>query len=649
MTVPAVLFCLLMLPTVHAQMQNLMRPSSNFRWEPCFHSQQKLLTCVNSSTYRYLDCETGGFVEGSDRLCREGFECTALRPHSVLGSCRAVRNTNVRGGGGIGTHLLRSVDYQIVETVNADELNRCKANASNPTIDAIEGRMLCEVIQATEIIQPTFGHSLGNTWLTRSPATGTGSIDGCQFSSAQEWRECVGANVAKLANLLVARSPHLLFAAGLMEFLNVANLDDPTNWVQRCCVPNTVGSWGGNDTCVPNVRSSCGQDYYISWGKVYLDAGIRSFFFGQSRLTGGGRSCNSDGTGCSRVSIAGAEGFALVITALRQYADAQGYGEVYFGPQAASGFELSNGTDIADWAYGAQHLFARDEWLVQPFGVNGTAPPLGPQWYGSMDLHDANRMNNANRLPVMLDFDNFSGDEDRPDDIRRLSAWPNKTRAQFVQTLWHTMRMYNSRVTVSIPLSKAAGGNWPKFKQPQSQCWSGAWGDARGDGVYFGAISCGIVDVAKTLFEQHDQPSVAEVLDAVDHNHLGTALQSPDLTAVWGFLTLLGRDFSNTHEYSDAVKSLPDLVLGARGARGAFARSILSSPEFSKSECATNSSCVAERLETFLCLRTPECMHDVGGSAFSDVDYIDALSAAADRMSLFGNAALIDPSWCVGC
>ena len=34
-----------------------------------------------------------------------------------------------------------------------------------------------------------------------------------------------------------------------------------------------------------------GSRYYTEWGKAYLDAGVRAFFFGQSRLTGGGRAC----------------------------------------------------------------------------------------------------------------------------------------------------------------------------------------------------------------------------------------------------------------------------------------------------------------------------------------------------------------------
>ena len=99
-----------------------------------------------------------------------------------------------------------------------------------------------------------------------------------------------------------------------------------------------------------------GSRYYTEWGKAYLDAGVRAFFFGQSRLTGGGRACDADGSGCSRVSAAGAAGFAKVLRNLKAYAGEKGYGRVYFGPQAASGFELANGTDLADWAYGAQHV-----------------------------------------------------------------------------------------------------------------------------------------------------------------------------------------------------------------------------------------------------------------------------------------------------
>ena len=104
-------------------------------------------------------------------------------------------------------------------------------------------------------------------------------------------------------------------------------------------------------------------------------------------------------------SAAGAAGFAKVLSNLKAYAAEKGYGRVFFGPQAASGFELANGTEIADWVYGAQHvrnrpvacnpdvdlvtravcfvqLYASGQWLLQPLGVKGTEPATGPQWCG---------------------------------------------------------------------------------------------------------------------------------------------------------------------------------------------------------------------------------------------------------------------------
>jgi hypothetical protein len=121
-----------------------------------------------------------------------------------------------------------------------------------------------------------------------------------------------------------------------MEFLSQSNLDEPSDEnFQKCCVKGTRGQWGANTTCVPDVTSMCVQNYYTEWGKVYMDAGIRAFFFGQSRLTGSGRGCDPDGTGCSRVSLAGVAGFKIVLTNLKAYALTTGYGQVYFGPQVS--------------------------------------------------------------------------------------------------------------------------------------------------------------------------------------------------------------------------------------------------------------------------------------------------------------------------
>jgi hypothetical protein len=132
--------------------------------------------------------------------------------------------------------------------------------------------MLCEVLHATAAVRPTFGLELGNTWLT-APTPTRGSIGACRFGNASGWRACVGANVARQRALLAARSPHLLVSAGLMEFLARPNLDDPALFPDQCCVKGSVGQWGSNTTCVPDVTTQCAQDYYASWGKTFLDAG----------------------------------------------------------------------------------------------------------------------------------------------------------------------------------------------------------------------------------------------------------------------------------------------------------------------------------------------------------------------------------------
>jgi hypothetical protein len=121
-------------------------------------------------------------------------------------------STGACTAGDLATHLLRSVDYQIVESTPASEAATC----GDPAADAYEGKMLCEVLAGTEAIQPTFGHSLGNTWL-EAPAGGSGTLAGCNFTSPAGWRACVGANIAKQAALIVARAPHVMLCAGLME------------------------------------------------------------------------------------------------------------------------------------------------------------------------------------------------------------------------------------------------------------------------------------------------------------------------------------------------------------------------------------------------------------------------------------------------
>jgi len=166
--------------------------------------------------------------------------------------------------------------------------------------------------------------------------------------------------------------------------------------------------------------------------------------------------------------------------------------------------------------------------------------------------------------------------------------------------------------------------------------------------------------VTRELFLGPAQPTAAEVLAAVTPQHFGAALQSADLSCVWGFRTLLGRDFGSAAEYQACVASLPSLVLGARGARCELASRVLSSAEFKNSSCAADQACVGRRLGQFLCLGLPGC---AGAGAAPE-----PLCDAADRLGLFvstttttsrpgfltvaaneqGNAALMDPAWKIG-
>ena len=99
--------------------------------------------------------------------CHDDFEFV---PMGSGASCKSLKV-------GLAIHLLCSEGYQIVETVDVDNIIRREANASNSTVDAQKELKLCDMLQATDIIQPSFGHSLRNTWLIQSPPTGNETID----------------------------------------------------------------------------------------------------------------------------------------------------------------------------------------------------------------------------------------------------------------------------------------------------------------------------------------------------------------------------------------------------------------------------------------------------------------------------------------
>lgn len=171
-------------------------------------------------------------------------------------------------------------------------------------------------------------------------------------------------------------------------------------------VSGTMNKWGP-DSCVPNIRTTQGQDFYYKWGSAFLDGGCRAFYWGEALMIGG----TVPGTSC--VSPNGSLAFTAVIERLKGYAASQGFGPTFYGPQAACGFPLPNGTDVADFVVGAQHLQGSGDVLVQPLAASGSSLPGGysstTSYITGGDWHNANRMNNKNGLPVVLEFDNFSG------------------------------------------------------------------------------------------------------------------------------------------------------------------------------------------------------------------------------------------------
>ena len=80
-----------------------------------------------------------------------------------------------------------------------------------------------------------------------------------------------------------------------------------------------------------------------------------------------------------------------------------------------------------------------------------------------------------------------------------------------------------------------------------------------------------------------------------------------------------------------------------------MAVSILASEEFQKGSCVTHWSCVANRLTKALCLNVPACVTASKVTAASPemalADAAARLCRAADSMGLFGNAALMSPTW----
>lgn len=569
------------------------------------------MACVNSTHFVLAGVPTG---------CGPGFTCHSL----PVARCRSER--------GFAGHSAKAAGYELMASVPASQLRECTSDAG---ADARAGRLLCEAKHATEVLQPTLAIHFSTTWLHVSNRKGmpcdpglepSGSNDVCRgCPTAAAYRACFTKNLKAVVAAMVTASPKMLVQCDLAEalFCNTAGgegcmLDDPSDFTEaKACQPGSMNKWGPG-SCVPNIRSVAGQRFYSVWGKSQLDAGCNALYWGEARMIGGSDLNNSAVLPDSCVSHAGSLGFSTVINELRTYATTQGYGPTYYGPQAACGFPLPNGTDVADFVIGAQHLQGIGEDLVQPLAPSGSALPAAG-WRGvdsyisQWDWHDANRLNNKNRLPVVLEFDNFSGQKYLLDDIRRLAATPNASRAQVLTNLWRHLSLYNPRASLSIPIIKAM-----LFVPDQTQCFSPISTSTAGWGppAVFGAVSCDVVAPAARLFASLDSSGATPLQLAlspppvgIERTYLGRQLQQADTTAAWLFQVLLARDFTSTSEYRNMVESLPnrttDGLLSCAGARASAATTIVASAEFRSSTCSKDNACLARRLMNALALREP--------------------------------------------
>jgi hypothetical protein len=275
----------------------------------CTFPEQTFVACVSDTHFELRRCSKshesrndvrtrgggGGGVEV--RQCPSGHRCAAFsRALHGAGSCvhasGAPIGSDEDARAMMVAHLPRAVSLQTAYSVDVLEAADCAGTADSGVADAVGGRLLCEALDVSALLQPSFGHNFANTWVTRTPssANGSGTVFGCEYADAAGWRACLGRNSARQNLLYVRGSPGMLMSGGLMEYLHQDNLDDPTDF-EACCKPGTAGIWGSNQTCVPDITSQCAQDYYVSWGQVLIDAGVRAFFFGQARLTGDSRGC----------------------------------------------------------------------------------------------------------------------------------------------------------------------------------------------------------------------------------------------------------------------------------------------------------------------------------------------------------------------
>jgi hypothetical protein len=382
--------------------------------------------------------------------------------------------TSCRDGGqclgAIAWHTAQPATMQFSQGGRANQLDGCSAS---PQRDIEGGRLLCDIYHVVRIIKPRFGMMFGNSWVK----LGGNRYDACYDLGPADGRACISRRLREIRQRLQVEAPFIMLAGQISEFVYKKNV--PSDSWPAICRERSIDHWGA-DTCIPDLAKASGRALQVAWGKAFLDAGLRALVFGQARLQFGNN-------GTNQLGLDAADRLRLIRQELTAYAQQKGYGEFYIGLQAASGAIASDGQQQADFITGAQHLIKDDSSGFLRHALSQRGHPL----YGDGDWHDANLVNNSNRLPVIVDYDN-SGDPnpDHLDDVRHLANLPNKTlRANALRDHFRFMRLYNPRAAVAIPITVTLGTKPLCFGINQ-------W--------VFSANACGLSEMAVELFENVD-------------------------------------------------------------------------------------------------------------------------------------------------
>ncbi|MBI5511749.1 MAG: DUF4214 domain-containing protein [Deltaproteobacteria bacterium] len=514
--------------------------------------------------------------------------------------------------GDLRWHFARAVDLQWLQAgvVNPAELEVCATTAAE---DLAAGRLLCDAWHAVGDLDARFGLYFGNSWWYFQDSQ-------CGSDPAVAL-PCISAGLRAIGGHLHEVAPSLLLNAMLAEYVPRANLPGSSDaaWV-AFCRPGSADFWGPG-TCVPDLEhSAAARDYVVSWGRAFIDGGIRAFLFGEAQLTAG------LAPGTPEVTATGALGLKDVIDRLKAYAATEGISRLYFGTQAADSV-MVGGVQQIDFVTGAQHLQPLGGYLLQPLLPKGDMFP--GSIYGDDDWHDANLTNaTAFGLPVLLDYDNWSSTPAYPDDIRNLaSVADNVTRARVLEDHWRHLRLYNPDAWLTIPVSKVLGDNTGITCQGVNQ-----W--------HFSANACGLTAAARALFNNPDPARYTDVSWAADppirRDYWAVQLCGRDETVSWFYRIFLGRA-PNAVEYGYWVGGVN--LMGA-GDRAALAWAFISSAELVAQGPLADGAFV-DLLYRALLLREPDQGgHDyfttqLASAAMSRYEVVTTIAGSAEAAGLY--------------